>query len=177
MDQAGDDYIKGAIIENTFTSICDMADAVFSFLKFIPTLKKKMLRLRWESIDQVEYIKTPIFFISGDMDTLVPTEMTYRLDEKTKNSESKEVWIIPGGQHNNTFAIAGPMYFTRLRQFLDKCKSITLRKGLGHQEPQEKPKKKKTPSPVRKAKVEIEEEITDGLGAEKVKSKSDDVLD
>ena len=53
LDKAGDDYIKGLIIENTFTSICDMADAVFGFLKLIPTLKRKMLRLRWESIDQV----------------------------------------------------------------------------------------------------------------------------
>ena len=53
MDKTGDDYIKGVIIENTFTSICDMADALFSFLKLIPSLKRKMLRLRWESLEHV----------------------------------------------------------------------------------------------------------------------------
>ena len=103
--------------------------------------------------------------------------MTYRLDEMTKNSELKEVWIIPGGQHNNTFMIAGSMYFQRLRQFLDKCKSLTLRKGLGHQEPQEKMTKKKSPSPVSTSKVDAEEEITVGLGAKKAKGEADDVLD
>ena len=51
LDQQGDDFIKGIIIENTFTSICDMADALFSFLKLIQPIKKMMLRLRWESIN------------------------------------------------------------------------------------------------------------------------------
>ena len=115
LDQLGDDYIKGVIIENTFTSICDMADALFSFLRLIQPIKRAMLRLRWESINEVQKIKKPVFFISGDQDTLVPTEMTYRLSEATKKSEFKETWIVPGGLHNNTFLVAGPMYYIRVR--------------------------------------------------------------
>lgn len=74
-----------------------------------------MLRLRWESINEVQNIKKPVFFISGDQDTLVPTEMTFRLSEATKNAEFKETWIVPGGLHNNTFMVAGPMYYVRVR--------------------------------------------------------------
>lgn len=70
---------KGVVIENTFTNICDMADSVFPMFKLIPSIKKAMLRLKWESDKEVEHIKTPMFFISGDMDTFVPTEQTHRL--------------------------------------------------------------------------------------------------
>ena len=55
--------------------------------------------------------------------------MTYRLNTAAKNTVEKEVWIVPGGAHNNTFAIAGPMYFIRLRQFFDKCLSIANKRG------------------------------------------------
>ena len=84
------------------------------------------------------------------------------------------MWIIPGGQHNNTFMMAGPMYYIRVRQFLDKCKSLSLRKGLGHQEPQEKPKEKKSPA---MSKVAAEEDITEGLGSGEGASKSGKVID
>ena len=57
--------------------------------------------------------------------------MTYRLDAAAKNTVEKEVWIVPGGAHNNTFAIAGPMYFIRLRQFLDKCLMIDQKSKRG----------------------------------------------
>ena len=112
-----------------------MADALFSFLRLIQPIKRAMLRLRWESINEVNKIKKPVFFISGDQDTLVPTEMTYRLSEATKSSEFKDTWIVPGGLHNNTFLVAGPMYYVRVRQFMDKCKSLQLVKGLGKTEP------------------------------------------
>ena len=66
LEKAGDDYIKGVIIENTFTSISDMTDELLSFLNKIPGLKRLMLRLKWESIKEVKHIKMPILYISGD---------------------------------------------------------------------------------------------------------------
>ena len=68
LDKAGDKYIKGAVIENTFSSICDMADVVFGFLKYVGPLKRAMLRLKWESIEEIKHIKTPIYLISGQYD-------------------------------------------------------------------------------------------------------------
>ena len=100
------DLFKAAIIENTFTNIGDMADVLFPFLKLIPTIKKRMLKLNWDSLQVVTQIKTPLLFITGDMDTFVPTEMTKRLFAAAK-SEKKELMVVPGGNHNDTFAKAG----------------------------------------------------------------------
>lgn len=44
---------KGVVIENTFTGISDMADALFPFLKAIPAIKKRMLKLNWDSHSKV----------------------------------------------------------------------------------------------------------------------------
>ena len=49
MEADKDQLFKGAVIENTFTNIEDMADSVFPMFKLIPTIKKMMLRLKWES--------------------------------------------------------------------------------------------------------------------------------
>ena len=56
-----------------------MADVLFPFLKMIPNLKARMLRLNWDSLAAVKQVKTPLLFITGDLDTFVPTEMTRRL--------------------------------------------------------------------------------------------------
>lgn len=67
-------FFKGVIVENTFTGISDMADSIFPFLKFMGPIKKKMLKLKWDSVSKVELMKKcPVLFISGDQDTFVPT--------------------------------------------------------------------------------------------------------
>ena len=84
-----------------------MADHLTLIFKYLPNLKKMILRLRWENINQVSHIKTPILFIAGDSDGLVPTEMTHRLADKAINTKLKRKWIVPGGHHNDTFLVAG----------------------------------------------------------------------
>ena len=120
---AGEDdcYFRGLIIENTFSSISDMADTLFGFLKWIPNIKAKMLKLNWNSEEQIEHVTVPILFVSGSADQLVPTQMTFRLSNAATRTAFKETWIVPGGQHNNTFLLAGPLYPTKLREFMNKC--------------------------------------------------------
>lgn len=64
---------RGAIIENTFTSISDMVDTIFFFVKHFKSL---ILRNYWMSIDLVEHIENPLLFVTGDKDELVPDYMT-----------------------------------------------------------------------------------------------------
>lgn len=66
MDQESKFYFRGVVIENTFTSIPEMADHVFPFFKWIPNLKQRMIKLNWASIEEVAHIRTPIFYITGD---------------------------------------------------------------------------------------------------------------
>ena len=65
-------YVRGLILENTFTSIPDMVDAIFP--KWISTMKWLVLRISWGSIDLIPSVTSPILFISGLQDELVPPE-------------------------------------------------------------------------------------------------------
>ncbi len=56
-----------------------MADALFPFLKLIPSIKRRMLKINWDSLGKVDKVNCPILFVSGDKDSFVPTEMTQRL--------------------------------------------------------------------------------------------------
>lgn len=52
--------VAGAIIENTFTSISEMVDLMFPYLRF---LKRLVLRNHWPSIDRIGRLQLPILFI------------------------------------------------------------------------------------------------------------------
>lgn len=53
------DRIKGLIVENTFTSISDMVDSKFYFLRPF----KFLLRNFWPSIERIDRIIVPILFV------------------------------------------------------------------------------------------------------------------
>lgn len=56
--------IRGVILENTFTSMADMVDAVLGRLSF---LKHFILRNHWKSKEIVHRIRAPILFIKGSV--------------------------------------------------------------------------------------------------------------
>lgn len=113
---------RGAIIENTWTTMSEMADQLFPFLALIKTIKNKMLKLNWDNLAKVKKITSPILFITGSLDSFVPTEMTRRLHNECKSSQ-KELWVVLGGNHNDTFMVAGEEYVTRLQSFFEKYSS------------------------------------------------------
>ena len=57
------DIFRGLIIENPFTSISDMADTLFPFLK---PIKPYVLRIGWYSDKLMPFIQIPTFFVAGD---------------------------------------------------------------------------------------------------------------
>jgi len=79
MAQQNEEWIAGLILENTFSSIDKMADRLFPFLKAIPNIKRKMMRLDWNSESQIGNITSPILFVAGAKDQLCPMEMTNEL--------------------------------------------------------------------------------------------------
>lgn len=116
-----DEWYCGVILENTFSSISKVADALFPFLKLIPNIKNRMLRLDWSSENCIGEIKKPILFVCGTIDKLCPMAMTNELHEAAVGSKNKEMFAVPNGDHNNTFMQAGPDYFVRLRRFMNNC--------------------------------------------------------
>ncbi|XP_075229147.1 abhydrolase domain containing 13-like protein Bem46 [Lycorma delicatula] len=102
------------ILENTFTSIPDMADALFQwrFLKSIPLIcyKNKFL-----SRQKIARVNNPTLFVSGLSDALVPPAMMTELHNKC-GSIYKQLLHIEAGTHNDTWTCSG--YYTSIANFL-----------------------------------------------------------
>jgi fermentation-respiration switch protein FrsA (DUF1100 family) len=75
---------RGLIIENTFSSLSDMVDELFVIAKYFKWL---ILRNHWSSIELVPSIQTPILYIVGDKDELVPSIMTHKLHDASTSSK------------------------------------------------------------------------------------------
>jgi len=83
--------------------------------------KKLILTLKWENVVEVKDITHPILFISGSADTFVPTHQTKELHVSAVKADFKEIYIVEGGEHNNTFMVGGEDYFNKLEWFHQKC--------------------------------------------------------
>lgn len=107
--------IAGLIIENTFTSMEDMVDRV---IPAISQVKKFVLTNHWDSVKRIERVQTPILFISGLKDELVPPEHMQILYDAAKESILREKLMIGGGTHNETWALGGKKYFESISNFI-----------------------------------------------------------
>lgn len=71
------------------------------------------------ALNQVRKSTLPMFFIHGDADTYVPTEMVNRLfDAKTQGD--KECWIVPGAVHAMSYRDNAEEYARKVKDFTDK---------------------------------------------------------
>jgi len=68
-------------------------------------------------LSQVRKCRYPMFFIHGDSDTFVPTEMVYRLYDA--KASDKELWICEGAEHALSFFTHKEEYINRVRQFIE----------------------------------------------------------
>ena len=48
--------VRGLILENTFSSISELVDTIFPWIKMLGPLKDYFLRLKWESIKRIQNI-------------------------------------------------------------------------------------------------------------------------
>lgn len=71
------------------------------------------------ALGQVKKSTLPIFFIHGDADTYVPTEMVDKLFEAKVNGE-KERWIVPGAIHAMSYRDNAEEYTRKVKDFTDK---------------------------------------------------------
>lgn len=131
---------KGLILENTFTGISEMADALFFFIK---PVKPFILRNWWPSIHRIANIKTPILFLSATKDEIVPSYMMQELYEKADAAKFKRFHKLPGG-HNDSWIAGGDNYLKEIKKFMDEARNAEVAQGeqQGDQE-KEKPQEKK----------------------------------
>jgi len=105
--------IPGLVIEGSFTSIRDMATQEKGY-GWLPV--NWLLTQRFNSIQKVSALQTPIFFIHGTDDQVVPAYMSETLYQTATGR--KALWIVETAQHHDVAAVAGTAYEKRIWQFL-----------------------------------------------------------
>ncbi|KAL7189206.1 hypothetical protein ACSBR1_038962 [Camellia fascicularis] len=121
--------VAGLILENTFTSILDMAGVLLPFLKWFigssssngPKVLNSLVRSPWSTIDVIGQIKQPILFLSGLQDEMVPPPHMQMLYAKAAAHNSRCIFVdFPNGMHMDTWLSGGDRYWRTVQLFLEQ---------------------------------------------------------
>ena len=100
------------VLESSFTSIPDMAAAVYPFLPL-----GRFVRTRYDNLEKIPSVRMPLLILHGTRDRIVPFEQGERLFRAA--SEPKRFFAIPGAGHNDTFLIGGEDYWKAWGELID----------------------------------------------------------
>eukprot|EP00245_Coleochaete_scutata_P014330 TRINITY_DN6065_c0_g3_i4.p1 TRINITY_DN6065_c0_g3~~TRINITY_DN6065_c0_g3_i4.p1 ORF type:complete len:319 (+),score=59.42 TRINITY_DN6065_c0_g3_i4:209-1165(+) len=121
--------VAGLVLENTFTSILDMAGVMLPFLRvFISgpgsgTFKPLnfLVRSPWVTVAIIGKIKEPMLLVSGSLDEMVPASHMQRLREVAMKYNHQVVWVeFKNGTHMDTWMKGGDRYWAQLRHFVTR---------------------------------------------------------
>lgn len=102
---------QGVIVEGTFTSIPDVASTMkWGWLPVGPLITQ-----RFESVDKVARVNSPLLVVHGANDRLIHSDLGRRLFDAAKGR--KHFMLIEGGSHHSTMAVGLPQYREALAQF------------------------------------------------------------
>ena len=105
------DNEAGVMVEGTFTSIADVVSSFrWGWLPVGPLITQ-----RFDSVDKVAQIGSPLLVVHGTADKLIPPELGQRLFAAAQ--EPKRLLLIDGGTHHNTQALAQSQYRKALKDF------------------------------------------------------------
>ena len=104
----------GLILESPFVSIREMARAIFPSLPIA-----WLLRTRFDTMEKVRLVKTPILVLHGDRDATVPFSQGEKVFEVAP--QPKKFYRIVGATHNDTFVVGGEEYYGALREFIESA--------------------------------------------------------
>ncbi|KAL4326425.1 hypothetical protein GQ457_11G017260 [Hibiscus cannabinus] len=107
------DKVASLILENTFTSILDMAG--------VPKILNGLVRSPWSTIDIIGQVKQPILFLSGLQDEMVPPSHMEMLYAKAAAHNKQCLFVeFPTGMHMDTWLAGGDHYWRTIQQFFEK---------------------------------------------------------
>lgn len=104
------------IIQGSFTSLRQMVDhdGIYGWLPI-----DRIMRQSFDSIAKVPHLKMPLFFVHGDGDRRVPSWMSEQL-YAAATAAIKELYILPGVDHNHVPEMGSAAYVQRVRDFLNR---------------------------------------------------------
>ncbi|MGQ9688427.1 MAG: alpha/beta hydrolase [Desulfobaccales bacterium] len=103
---------RALILESPFTNSQDMAKL------YAPFLFDWRPKVPYDNLGKIGAVKVPVMIIHGAQDEVIPVDMARRVFAAAP--EPKELYIIPGAHHNDTYLVAGREYIERLRAFIAK---------------------------------------------------------
>lgn len=106
--------INALILENTFTSLLDMARLEFPMLGVLRYLSRN----RWQSKKRIGDLGIPLLFLSGLKDGYIPPRMMKEMYGKAVKSPLKEFVEFENGTHNRTWTMAG--FYEAVASFMDR---------------------------------------------------------
>jgi len=101
----------GLILETAFTTLKDVARVHYPFVPLW------FLRTKYESLHKIPEIRVPLLILHGDRDEVVPLEQAKRLYAAA--NEPKQLYVIRGASHNDTYVVGGAAYFDVWSHFLN----------------------------------------------------------
>ena len=101
----------GIILEAPFLSVPRMAKAIYPFLPAF------LLHTRFDNETKVRALRVPKLIIAAEKDDVVPASQTRRLFDAA--APPKQMHVIPGATHNDTYVVGGQAYLEVLRKFLE----------------------------------------------------------
>lgn len=106
--------IWALVVENTFTSIPDMAQIILKW-KCLTWLPQFCHKNKYLSLQKIGHILTPTLVMCGSNDGLVPPEMAQELYMRC-GAICKKLVVFPGGGHDDTWTCRD--YYSSIQQFL-----------------------------------------------------------
>jgi uncharacterized protein len=108
VDLAAHDGARGLVLENTFTSLPDVAAFHYPWLPV-----KTLMRTRMDSAAKIGKFHGPLLQVHGDADTIIPFVIGQQLHAAA--NEPKTFVTIAGGDHNDP---RSPAFIAALDKFL-----------------------------------------------------------
>jgi uncharacterized protein len=110
VDLAAADGARALVLQNTFTSLTDVARFHYPWLPI-----NMLMRTRFDSLSKIGRYHGPLLQFHGDADTIIPFALAQRLYAAA--NEPKQLTIIPGGDHNDP---PSRQFQEALDRFLDR---------------------------------------------------------
>ena len=101
---------QGVMVEGTFTSIPD----VVSSYKWGWLPVSMLITQRFESVNKVNQIGSPLLVVHGSDDTTIPADLGRKLFDKATGR--KQFVLVEGGSHFNTNAVGKSQYQRALQE-------------------------------------------------------------
>ncbi len=113
--------LAGIIVQNSFTSMSDMV-ARSNYARWFPI--QAILHQRFESLQKVRHLQTPILLIHATGDPMIPVGMSKRLYQAARGP--KELILVKANVHHNAGpAFKTPEHLAKVKTFAVKALSTT----------------------------------------------------